>query len=78
VLGRGPLAQPPRIWLVTRNSDVSADMLARVESSMSAADYQSVGGHAEFTNVTVRLYRLATYRAARMPQATSASLSHAV
>ena len=59
-LGQAPLAQPPRIWLVLRNSDVAAEgprRKAQVESNVSRT-YQQIGRATHFRNLTLVLYRL--------------------
>jgi mannosyltransferase len=59
-LGRAPLARPPRIWLVLRDSDVAADgphRQSQVESSVSRA-YRRVGSATHLRNLTLVLYRL--------------------
>jgi mannosyltransferase len=55
-LGYGPLARPPRLWLVLRDSDVPAQRQSQIESSI-ASGYAQVGARREFRNVTVVLYR---------------------
>lgn len=59
-LGQAPLARPPRMWLVLRNSDVASagpHRQAQVESSLSRA-YRQVGSATHFRNLTLVLYRL--------------------
>jgi mannosyltransferase len=56
-LGRTPLAHPPRIWLVMRDSEVSAPKQHRVERSIEGA-YRQLGPTADFRNLTVVLYRV--------------------
>jgi mannosyltransferase len=58
-LGSGPLASPPRIWLVIRASDVSAQEQRRVQNSLSGS-YEQVDAEREFVGLTVALYRLRT------------------
>jgi hypothetical protein len=47
---------PPRIWLVTRNGDTSAELQSRLEQGLTSAAYARVGGR-RFEGVTVSLYR---------------------
>lgn len=58
-LGSGPLARPPRIWLVIRNADVPTREEHQVRSSMSA-QYEQIGTPTELIGLTVILYRLRT------------------
>jgi mannosyltransferase len=61
-LGQAPLARPPRVWLVLRNSDVAVEgphRKAGVERSVAGA-YQQVGSATRFRNLTLVLYRLAS------------------
>jgi hypothetical protein len=50
------LRHPPRIWLVTRNGDTTAERLSRLEEGVTSAAYARVGGR-RFEGVTVSLYR---------------------
>lgn len=55
-LGRSTLKHPPRLWLVIRDSDVTAQQSHRIESSISSA-YDTVNVRTDFRNITVILYR---------------------
>lgn len=69
-IGQLPFRDPQRIWLVMRDSEVSAFQRRRAERSMSGA-YEQLGPAADFRNLTVILYRLNTETARRSGSAAS-------
>ncbi len=78
-LGSAPLAHPPRIWVVLRQSDVSAQEERAVRESI-AARYAPVGSQPDFTGLHVLLYRLkaaASRAAASRAAASKAGASRA-
>ncbi|HVR06250.1 MAG TPA: glycosyltransferase family 39 protein [Solirubrobacteraceae bacterium] len=56
-LGQSPSTHPPRIWLVVRNSNVSPQEDGRLRRAISS-QYAQLGPPADFTGITVILYRL--------------------
>ena len=54
----GPQPRPPRIWLVTRQSDTRAQVQRKLQQTLGR-DYRQAGPPADFRNVTVTLYRRA-------------------
>jgi mannosyltransferase len=54
----GPQPRPPRIWLVTRQSDTPAQVQRKLQQTLGR-DYRQAGRPTDFRNVTVTLYRRA-------------------
>ncbi|MGZ4179806.1 MAG: glycosyltransferase family 39 protein [Solirubrobacteraceae bacterium] len=52
----GPQPRPPRIWLVTRQSDTPAQVQRKLQETLGRG-YRQAGPSADFRNVTVTLYR---------------------
>ena len=56
--GPGPQPRPPRIWLVTRQSDTPAQVQRKLQQTLGRG-YRQAGRPTDFRNVTVTLYRRA-------------------
>jgi hypothetical protein len=54
-LGHGLAVRTARLWLVIRNSDVTAGTRAQIERAL-AGEYRQTGAPRRFTNLTIRLY----------------------